>query len=187
MGVVRQQVKGRAEYVYARVLVDLVKDNSEEVSAGIRSLLCACEDRDVRAFFVDPTVPFGVKVAALRDVQKACALDDTLVSFVCVVVEDGLFASLGGIFEKFFALLRRKLGKFNLEIISAAPLTEKEESKILRMLRAQYGDPEAIIRRTDPGILGGFVAKGDTFTVDASYVGQLRELTRISKEAVFSI
>ena len=182
-----QQGSEHAVYGYARVLVDMVMGGADEVPAGVRVLSEVFSDESVCAFFANPGVSLEAKTAVLEHAKSACGLDEVLIRFVCVVVSDGLFPVIGDIFDKFFVMLRKKRGMYNLEVVTAVPLTQREEKKILDTLKAQYGVPERVTKRVDPEILGGFIARGDSFVVDASYSGCLRELHRISREAILNI
>ncbi|MDB1135630.1 ATP synthase F1 subunit delta [Candidatus Anaplasma sp. TIGMIC] len=178
---------GRAAYAYARVLLDLSRDKADSISAEIRAMSQVFEEADVCRFFASPVVSVEDKVSILKDMGRRCALDGILVNFMCVAVADGMSSVLCDIFEEFFALLRRARGMFRLEITTAVPMSKKEEKKILDVVLSKYGKPEAITKRVDPEILGGFVAKGDSFVIDASYVGKLRELSKVFREAIIGI
>lgn len=179
---------GYAVNSYARVLLDLVvRSGAASVSSEVRVLLDTFEDGDVCAFFTSPVVSPETKIETLLSVKEAVPLSDVLVRFMCVVVEDGLFADMSKILERFLAFWRQKQGRLNVEIVTATRITAAEEKQIIDMLKREYGEPELVVKRVDPEILGGFIVKGDSFVLDASFAGQLRELRRISREAAFYI
>ncbi|MEH0831352.1 ATP synthase F1 subunit delta [Anaplasma bovis] len=180
------QGSGHAAYCYAQALLSLVLDEATSVSSEIEEILCVFREKDVREFFSSPVVPKDAKVAAWRDVCSTCAIGRTLTNFVCVVIVNGKFPILHDIFEKFRLLLMRHRGEFDLEIISASPLSENEEKKILSLLE-KYGKPGSVSKCVDPEVLGGFIAKGDSFFIDASVRGHLCRLNDFSREVVLSI
>ena len=173
---------------YARVLLDLViKDSSDNIADEVRALLGALGDASVHAFIASPVIPVETKVSVLRDAWAVLGISTILLNFVCVVVEDGLSAELNRIFERFLALLRKKKGRMNIEVVTATRLTDTERQKILALFREEYGEPETVVEKVDPDILGGFVVKGDSFVLDASFAEQLRALRHVSKKAAFNI
>ncbi|MFV9839164.1 MAG: ATP synthase F1 subunit delta [Aaplasma endosymbiont of Hyalomma asiaticum] len=179
---------GYAVCSYARVLLDLViKDSSDSVAGEVRALLGALEDARVHAFVASPAISVAAKVSVLRDAGAEIGISTILLNFVCVVIEDGLFADLSRILERFLALLRKKRGRMNIEIVTASHLTDTEKQRILALLREEYGEPETVTERVDPEILGGFIVRGDSFVLDASFAEQLRALCHVSKKAAFNI
>ena len=174
-------------YGYARVLVDMVMDGSDGMPEEVRVLSEVFCEEGVREFFANPGVSLEAKVEVLERVKTACGFSDMLIRFACVVISDELFPVIGEIFDKFFVMLRKKRGMYNLEVVTAVPLSPREEKEILCMLQERYGTPELVAKRVDPEILGGFIAKGDSFVVDASYSGHLWSLHRICREAILNI
>lgn len=182
-----QQGSEHAVYAYARVLVDMVEKGSATIPEEVGVLSEVFGAEDVNAFFANPGISLESKVTLLEHVGGVCGFSNALIRFACVVISEGLFLVIGDIFDKFVIMLRKRRGMYNLEVISAVPLTQREERNILDTLIAQYGTPELVTKRVDPGILGGYIAKGDSFVVDASYEGRLRELHRIGREAILNI
>ena len=80
------------------------------------------------------------------------------------------------ILESLDQILNRRLGVVTAEVTCAQPLDEDRRARLQAVLaRALQQDVELTLR-TDPKLLGGFVARIGSYRYDASVDGQLNRL-----------
>jgi F-type H+-transporting ATPase subunit delta len=85
-------------------------------------------------------------------------------------------ASLPDISREVDAMIEARSGKVTAEVTSAAPLTPDQLTQITAQLQKLSGKQVQVVRKEDPALLGGVVAKlGDT-VYDGSLRTQLRAL-----------
>jgi F-type H+-transporting ATPase subunit delta len=85
-------------------------------------------------------------------------------------------ASLPDISREVDAMIEARSGRVTAEVTSAAPLTPDQLTQITAQLQKLSGKQVQIVRKEDPALLGGVVAKlGDT-VYDGSLRTQLRAL-----------
>ncbi|MGN7678574.1 MAG: ATP synthase F1 subunit delta [Anaplasma sp.] len=179
---------GRVVYCYARALLDIVADSADRVCDEVEQLAAAFSDGGVHSFFANPVIDKGGKIEAVRAMGKSCRLNEGLVNCVCAIVSDGRFTLLLDVFKEFVALVQRMQGKFKLEVTTASVPSSAEQERILKIVASECnGEPGVVVWKVDPEVLGGFVAKAGSLLIDASFSGHLRELERISRNAIYGV
>jgi ATP synthase F1 delta subunit len=67
-------------------------------------------------------------------------------------------------------------GGKNVEVTSALPLTDDEQTTICQKIANQIGAAASVSFRVDPRILGGLVVRAEDQVIDGSLVGRLETL-----------
>ncbi len=69
-----------------------------------------------------------------------------------------------------------ELSGASAEVISALPLTDKEQKTVRKDIIDKMGDSASISFRVDPSILGGLIIRVGDKVLDGSVAGKLDEL-----------
>lgn len=141
------------------------------------------ESADLRRLLGSPLVDTATAEKALRAVLSAQGFGKTVQDFASVVVTNRRMAVLGEIVAAFAALVAEKRGVVVAQVESAHPLSEVQEQQLrARLIEAGYSNIE-IIKRVDPGLLGGLIVKIGSRLYDTSLKSRLQRLQYAMKGA----
>ena len=136
------------------------------------------------AVAIDPAMHEIVDSPRLTEVQLAdlfisiCGehLDDKGSNFVRVLADNrrlGLLPDIAALFE----IQRRDAeGTVLAELVSAYPVSEAQQAKVIESLRRRLGREIELTCSTDAGLLGGAVIRAGDLVIDGSVLGKLERL-----------
>jgi F-type H+-transporting ATPase subunit delta len=141
------------------------------------------ESADFRRLLASPLVDVQTAQKAARAVLADAGLGKIVQDFVSVVAANRRLAALSAIVNAFAALVAEKRGVVVADVATAHPLTDVQEQQLrARLIEAGYGNVD-IVKRVDPGLLGGLVVRIGARLYDSSLKSRLQRLQYAMKGA----
>lgn len=104
------------------------------------------------------------------------SIDQYFKNFICLMLENERLTLLPSVYCLFEFYLNEKNKVKQLEVISAAPLSEQNKEKIKVKMQQQFGSKIELICSINPELMGGFLIKSDDFLIDSTTKGILNRL-----------
>ena len=123
-----------------------------------------------------PAIPAEVKEGVLTEVCRMLEIGRLGESFLSLLMKNYRLIHLEAILESLDQILNRRLGVVTAEVTSAQPLDEDRRARLGKVLSGILQQDVDLSLRTDPKLLGGFVARIGSYRYDASVDGQLSRL-----------
>jgi F-type H+-transporting ATPase subunit delta len=172
-------VTGSLARRYARAILEIGVDQGalDKLGADLRVL--------AQAMKVSPELVTALNNPGFRRADRKKIIDALLErigahpvtrNVTHLLLDRERLGSLPDISRELDAMIESRSGKVTAEVTSATPLTPDQVTQITAQLQKLSGKQVQIVRREDPALLGGVVAKlGDT-VYDGSLRTQLRSL-----------
>lgn len=164
---------------YAEAVFTVAKEGKKlakwrEMLALLAAVAC---DEDLLRLDRDPSVDRawieGLILEAGREV-----FDEGGRNFVRLLLENGRLELAPVIYELYEKLRREHEQEIEAEVISARPLTKREQQQITAALKKRLDRKVRVVFREDPDLIGGVVIRYGDKVIDGSVRGQLSELKR---------
>jgi F-type H+-transporting ATPase subunit delta len=164
---------------YARAILDLgsAQGNLDRVGTDLRGLAAAMK--------TSPELVSALTNPAIRGADRRKIIEALLVrlgaaqltrTVVSLLLDRERLASVPSISRELDTMIQARAGRINAEVVSAQPLSKGQVEQITATLEKISGKKVDLVKREDPALLGGVVAKlGDT-VYDGSLRTQLRTL-----------
>jgi F-type H+-transporting ATPase subunit delta len=155
---------------YAGALIELASDRGEleAVNEQASAFLAVLRDNpDFRVFLMTPSVDPREKNKVL-DTVFADKFSATLLDFIELVLTKRRQVFLEGMLDEFQALFEDKMGRLHVEVVSAIPLAEADQSNLSDVLSKKLNKTIVLENAVDPIILGGLVLRYGDLVVDGS-------------------
>jgi F-type H+-transporting ATPase subunit delta len=129
---------------------------------------------ELKAVLSDPEIETEVKAEVLG--QMLDGADDLVRNFTMLVVEKGRAAEIAEIAEEFEALVGVEAHVLDVELTTAAELSDADFERIVADIEKKSGRKVQATRSVDPGLIGGIVLQAGSMRLDASVRGRLDRL-----------
>jgi F-type H+-transporting ATPase subunit delta len=166
--------------VYADALFGIGREhsNARELGQELEQILAIVQgEKEVFLFLTSPVIERGVKIETLRAALGG-RVNDTVVDFLCLLIEKRRFAHLPRIVEAYGALVDEHVGRVRVTMSTAVPLTESLQEEIRSELVAHLGREVVLTPEVDPEILGGAIVTMGDKVYDGSLSGRLDRFRR---------
>lgn len=168
------------EQRYAQALADLTARGAIPAAALQRELseLSGMVEASapLRRVLASPAVAWQQKLKLLDALAAKIQLSRLTRNFLVVAAQRGRLALLPGMEQAFEQLLLDQQGIVKADVASARPLGEGERASLERELGRRVGRKLDTRYRTDPELVGGFVARVGDQVFDGSLRGRLERL-----------
>lgn len=171
---------------YARAAFDLAKESNalDALEQDFAAFDAAWrESEDLRTAARSPLIDPEQKAKALVAVAEKLGVSTLGRNLIGVAAQNRRAADLPGIASAYRALLARERGARQVEIVSAKPLTESEQSAIVDSLSKTLGVKVQPETRVDESLIGGFVVRVGSRQFDASIKSKLDGMRLALKSA----
>lgn len=163
---------------YARAIVDVA--GSAQAANAIRGELMTFESAltkssDLREFYANPAIDLEAKLAVTRRLASKMKASEPATKTLDVLVRFRRINDITAIIAALAAYVNTALGVAVAEVRSAKSLTPDEISQLAAVLSKKTGKKVELDIRTDPRLLGGFVAQIGSEIWDASIVGKINK------------
>lgn len=128
-----------------------------------------------------PAIPAPERVAALREAFGGL-LQKTLLSFLCLLVEQGRISLLSGIVSHFEGLVLSEQAISKAKVTSAVPLDDKEKENLRAALEKRCGHKVTVEYTVDAALLGGVTAELDGQLLDGSLRTRLHQVKEVMEK-----
>lgn len=164
---------------YAKALFELATEAKQvdEVRASLTDLAETFEkSAELRALVENPAFSPDVKKKAISAVAARMGCSPLVQSTLKLLVDRRRLGALRDVAEAFDVIAERRSGRVRAEVITAAPLPDAYYAQLEKSLAEVTGREITLVKRTDPSIIGGVVARvGDT-VFDGSIANRLEDL-----------
>lgn len=163
---------------YTRALFELAKKENRiaEIDAGLRALAKVLKAQPkVLLLMANPTLTESEKCAlALKLLDNDPS--GLLGRFFRVLIDKKRFTLLPAIQKIFHDLFEKEQGVQEVEMVSAAPLSQGFLEKLRTVLTKRLRSTIRLIPTTDRGLLGGFILRFNGKEIDCSFRNRLYEI-----------
>jgi F-type H+-transporting ATPase subunit delta len=129
---------------------------------------------ELKAVLSDPEIEGDVKAEVLG--QMLDGADELVRNFTMLVVEKGRAAEIAEIAEEFEALVGVEAHVLDVELTTAAELSDADFKRIVADIEQKSGRKVQATRSVDPDLIGGIVLQAGSMRLDASVRGRLDRL-----------
>lgn len=164
---------------YARAIYDLAKAEGRTTQWGdmLKALAEVTALEQVEALDGDPRVTEEVLAQIIIDLCGS-SLDKEGQNLVRLLVENRRLKSvteLAALFEHFRA---QGEGMVEAQVISAKPLSEKQQTELAAALKRRLGRDVTLHATQDDSLLAGVIVRAGDLVIDGSLKGRLGQLAR---------
>jgi F-type H+-transporting ATPase subunit delta len=164
---------------YAQALLSSAGNDVEAQSVRAELALYAEAAQQIPALdrmAASPAIPIEVKETILAEVCKKLEIGNLGHSLLALLMRNFRLIHLGAVLEAIDQILNRRLGVVVAEVTSAHPLGDEQRDRLQNVLAGILDQSVDLTLKTDPKLLGGFVARIGSYRYDASLEGQLGRL-----------
>jgi F-type H+-transporting ATPase subunit delta len=165
---------------YAQSLLDSAVENKnlDRVAADVELIYNSLAgSHELKNTLANPVIKPHVKLSVLEEIFKDKISGETM-DFLKFLIEKKREDLLGDIASKFLSLRDELLGIVNVDVTVAADLIDEQKEEMRRKLESVLNKKIRFKFVTDPGLVGGFVAKAGDTVFDATIMHQLDRLRK---------
>ncbi|AKF05463.1 ATP synthase F1 subunit delta [Sandaracinus amylolyticus] len=164
---------------YAKALFELASEQKtvETIGKGLADVAGALESSvELRGVLENPKYLPETKKQVVRGVAERAGAPTMLVNALMMLTERGRLVHLRAISDAYQSMAEAQAGRLRAEVISATQLPEAYYAELERTLSEATGRKVQLVRRTDPSLIGGVVAKVGDVVFDGSIKNRLRDI-----------
>lgn len=170
---------------YATALFELAdgQGSLDQIATDVAALQAALSaEPALIGAFKDPSVSRDAlgKIAAALSTKMD--LGKTTRNFLGLMAKNRRLGDLPKALDAFQALVAEKRGEATADVVSAAPLTDAQQSALAQALSGAAGKTVHMKTSVDPELIGGIVVKLGSKMIDASLRSKLSRLRQSMKE-----
>jgi len=169
----------RAAIRYAKAILEtaVLSGKANQVNDDMKSIIASVNSSaDLKEFLVSPIITSEVKMKALSEVFSSVQVDTK--SLFRLLQENKRFEILEAIAIQYNAQFDEMNGVEIAKVITAFPITDELEAKILAKAETISTKKLTIQNTIDPSIIGGFILRIGDKQYNASVSNRLQELKR---------
>lgn len=164
---------------YSVALADVVLETSE--TETVKDELAAFGElfsgnADLQTVYSNPAITHVNKEKVLENLITKTQPSKTTANFLRVLLENGRLTELGGINDRFAAVLAQRSGLVSAEITSARELPDNERSDFETKLKQLTGKKVSVNYAINKDIIGGVVTRIGSTVYDGSVKTKLENL-----------
>jgi F-type H+-transporting ATPase subunit delta len=171
---------------YANAFLEVVtaaKLDTAAIGARFNDFMATWDgSRELREFFVNPSIPAAQKVKFLDTLNARLGLQKELRNLLAVLIDNNRIGHVSEVAETYRRLLQEQLGIQQAEIVTARALDAAEREALTSEVGKLAGSRVEASFKLDAAILGGTVVRIGSTVYDGSVRGRLERL----KEALVS-
>ena len=164
---------------YAQALLQTAGDDdaAKTVRADLGEFAEAAQKvPGIHTMAASPAIPIEVKESVLGEICEKLEIGTLATTFLHLLMKNYRLIRLGEILEAVDQILNRRFGVVVAEVVSAQALDEGRQHRLEEVLGRLLDQQVDLTTKTDPKLLGGFVARIGSYRYDASLNGQLSRL-----------
>jgi F-type H+-transporting ATPase subunit delta len=175
-------ISGSLARRYAKALMDIGADDpdkkkGDKLGADVRQFAEAMKTSpELVVALTNPAFPRDDRKKVVEALATRFKVDPITRNFLYVLLDKERLAHLPAISREIDRVLAEQTGHISAEVVSAMPLTAAQTKQITATLEKLSGKKVDVVKREDPSLLGGVVAKVGDVIYDGSVKNQLRQL-----------
>lgn len=175
--IAERYVKALFDVANATASVDAVEADLTHLGAAISA------SSELASFLDNPLLDNALRAQGMLAVLDRMKASQLTRQFLGMVLQQKRLALLPVMIEEFLRVASAARGELAAEVISAAPLNDKEIATLNTRLSRAYGRTMRLSVRHDASLLGGMVLKIGSQQLDSSMAGKIRRLSQALKAA----
>ena len=163
---------------YARAIMDAAgsAQKANELRGELMRFESAMrESAELREVYANPAVDESTKLAITQRLASRMKLSELATKTLEVLVRFHRINDISAILSALASYVNQSLGVAVAEVRSAKQLTPNEISELAETLSKKIGKKVELDIKTDPALLGGFVARIGSEVWDASVAGKINK------------
>lgn len=163
---------------YARAIVDAAgsPQKANELRGELMRFASALRNSaELRELYANPAVDQETKLRVTQQLARKAKMSDLAAKVLEVLVRNHRINDTDAILSALAAYVNQALGVAVAEVRSAKALSADELAQLAETLGKKVGKKVELDVRTDPSLLGGFVAQIGSEIWDASVVGKIHK------------
>lgn len=171
--------KGASARRYAQAVFQIALEQGElDRWLDDLALLTDAMDNSEFADFLDaPQLTAGQKIGLVQETLSS-SVSTLALNLISLLASRNSARLISELTEAYQQMLDAHNGVERAEIVSAIPLNDNQQQRIVAMLQQIVGKEVATTARVEPQILGGFIARVGDKVIDGSTRTRLEELRR---------
>ena len=164
---------------HAKSVIDLAQEAGilKEVGEDLDRIAgLFAQSHELVNVFSDPTITPAAKENVLAEVLEKGGVQELTMKFIHVVLGKGRILGIGEIASSYREILDELENRIRARVVSAARLSDKEQSRISDALSKISGKEVTLEVEVDESLLGGVVAYMGSQVYDGSIKNQLTQL-----------
>ena len=164
---------------YAKSVIDLAQESGtlKEVGHDLDRIAdLFAQSHELVNVFSDPTIASVAKEKVLAQVLKKGGVQELTMKFIHIVLLKGRILGIGEIASAYRDILDELENRIRARVVSAARLSDKEQSRISDALSKISGKEVTLEVEVDESLLGGVVAYMGSQVYDGSIKNQLTQI-----------
>lgn len=170
---------------YATAVFELSKESKslKSLEADVDALeLALSQSAELRTLLVSPVYPREQVAQAVTAIAKTMKLSQTVSGTLGLMASNRRLFALPHVLAALRDMLASEKGEVTAEVLSAKPLTTKQEKDLIAALKARVGKGIKLELAIDKSLIGGLVIKVGSQMIDTSIRAQLAALKNSMKE-----
>ena len=168
---------------YASAFLDVVTDaklDTKAIDRQLNDFLATWEgSRELREFFVNPSIAAVQKVAILDKLNAKLGMMKQLRNLMAVLIDNGRIGQVAEVAAAYHTLWQQKMGIKPAEIVTARELGKEERDALVAEVGKLAGGRIEATFKQDKSILGGTVVRIGSTVYDGSLRGRLERLKEV--------
>lgn len=172
-------VTGSLARRYARAVMELgtTSGNLEKIGTDLRTLAKAMKDSaELQSALTSPAIRRADRRKIFDALLQRIGAQPQTKNLVYVLLDGERVGSLIAISREVDAMIQARSGRVSAEVTSAQPLDAGQLHQITAALEKLSGKKVDVVKREDPELLGGVVARVGDVVYDGSLRTQLRSI-----------
>ncbi len=163
---------------YARAIIDAAgsPQKANELRGELMRFASALRDTaELRELYANPAIDQETKLRITQQLARKAKMSDLAAKVLEVLVRNHRINDTDAVLSALAAYVNQALGVAVAEVRSAKHLNADELAQLADTLGKKVGKKVELDVRTDPSLLGGFVAQIGSEIWDASVVGKINK------------
>ena len=170
---------------YATAIFELAKENKSlpALEGDVDTLDAALKDSaDFRSMISSPIYSRDEQAGAVTAIARKAGLTQIVTNTLALMASKRRLFVLPQLVRELRARIAAEKGEVTAEVTAAKALTEAQQSKLAKTLKARVGQDVKINMAVDESLIGGLVVKVGSRMIDTSIRSKLAALQNSMKE-----
>jgi F-type H+-transporting ATPase subunit delta len=172
-------VTGSLARRYAKAIhaIGLDQGNLDKIGADLRTLAAAMKtSAELVSVLTSPALRRAERKKVVDALLEKIAAQQPTKALLNILLDGERLSSLPAISREIDAMIEARAGRISADVASAQPLSPAQVTQLTAALEKLSGKKVDLVRREDPALLGGVVARVGDIVYDGSLRTQLRAL-----------
>jgi F-type H+-transporting ATPase subunit delta len=164
---------------YANALLNLAGDAQavDQIGRDLRDFATAFESsKDLRNVFENPQISQQTRRQILKDLAASSGMHDKVRDTLSLLSDRSRIRNVAEVADAYEAMAEARSGRLRAEVTTATQLPDSYFTELERTLQQITGREVVLVRKVDPSLVGGVVARVGDQVFDGSLKNRLSEL-----------